>query len=57
MGEGGDVTSTQFQLQAGLSLATGAVLGCIAFIFGVFTDRKLKVPAELREQFGDVPLR
>ena len=39
----------------GIGFTVGAVLGLIAFIFGVLTDRQLKAMAELREQFGDTP--
>jgi len=39
----------------GIGFAVGAVLGLIAFIFGVLTDRQFKAMAELRAQFGDTP--
>jgi len=48
-------TSAWMHSSAGIGFTVGAVLGLIAFIFGVITDRKLKSMAELREQFGDAP--
>lgn len=47
------LTSAWMQSSAGIGFAIGAVLGLIAFIFGILTDRKLKVMATLREQFGE----
>ena len=49
------LTSGWMHSGAGIGFTTGAVLGLIAFIFGVLTDRQLKAMAELREQFGDIP--
>lgn len=49
------LTSAWMHSSTGIGFAAGAVLGLVAFIFGVFTDRKLKVMAELRAQFGDAP--
>jgi len=48
-------TSAWMQSSTGIGFAVGAVLGLIAFIFGVLTDRQLKAMAELRAQFGDMP--
>ena len=44
------LTSGWMQGNAGIGFAVGGVLGLIAFIFGVLTDRRLKAMAELREQ-------
>jgi len=48
-------TSAWMHSSTGIGFAVGAVLGLIAFIFGVLTDRQLKAMAELREQIGDTP--
>ena len=48
-------TSGWMQGNAGIGFAVGGVLGLIAFIFGILTDRRLKAMAGLREQFGDSP--
>lgn len=48
-------TSVWMQSGAGIGFTVGAVLGLIAFIFGILTDRKLKAMAQLREHFGDAP--
>jgi len=48
-------TSAWMHSSTGIGFAVGAVLGLIAFIFGVLTDRQLKTMADLREQFGDTP--
>jgi hypothetical protein len=40
---------------AGIGFAVGGVLGLIAFIFGILTDRKLKAMAGLREQLETAP--
>jgi len=49
------LTSAWMRSSTGIGFAIGAVLGLIAFIFGVLTDRQLKAMAELRAQFGDMP--
>lgn len=49
------LTSAWMQGDAGIGFAVGGVLGLIAFIFGILTDRRLKAMAGLREQFGDTP--
>jgi ABC-type Mn2+/Zn2+ transport system permease subunit len=49
------LTSAWMHSGAGIGFTAGAVLGLIAFIFGVLTDRQLKALAELREKFGDAP--
>jgi len=43
-------TSAWMGSSAGIGFGVGALLGLIAFIFGVLTDRKLKAMALLREQ-------
>ena len=48
-------TSGWMHGSAGIGFTVGAVLGLIAFIFGILTDRQLKVMADLRAQFGDTP--
>lgn len=48
-------TSGWMQGNAGIGFAIGGVLGLIAFIFGVLTDRKLKAMAGLREQLESAP--
>jgi len=48
-------TSAWMHSSAGVGFTIGAVLGLIAFIFGVLTDRKLKAMALIREQFVDAP--
>jgi len=49
------LTSGWMHSSAGIGFVAGAVLGLIAFIFGILTDRKLKAMATLREQIGDTP--
>jgi len=49
------LTSGWMHSSAGIGFAIGSVLGLIAFVFGILTDRKLKALALLREQFGDAP--
>jgi len=49
------LTSAWMHSSAGIGFAIGAVLGLIAFVSGVITDRQLKAMAELRAQFGDTP--
>ena len=48
-------TSAWMQSSAGMGFGIGAVLGLIAFIFGILTDRQLKAMARLREQFEGEP--
>ena len=48
-------TSAWMTSSAGIGFGIGAVLGLIAFIFGVLTDRKLKVMVQLREQLESAP--
>lgn len=48
-------TSAWMQASAGIGFGVGAVLGLIAFIFGVLTDRKMKAMTQLREQFEGSP--
>ena len=43
-------TSGWMHSSTGIGFSIGAVLGLIAFVFGVLTDRKLKTMAVLREQ-------
>jgi hypothetical protein len=43
------------QSSAGIGFGIGAVLGLIAFIFGILTDRQLKAMARLREQVEGAP--
>jgi hypothetical protein len=43
-------TSAWMHSGAGIGFTTGALLGLIAFIFGVLTDRKLKAMAGARSQ-------
>ena len=49
------LTSGWMQGDAGIGFAVGGVLGLIAFIFGVLTDRRLKAMAVLREQLENAP--
>ena len=49
------LTSLWMKSSTGIGFGVGAILGLIAFIFGVLTDRKLKAIAELREQFESAP--
>jgi len=49
------LTSAWMHSSTGIGFVVGAVLGLIAFVFGVLTDRQLKAMAELRAQFGDTP--
>jgi len=53
--DSGGLTSAWMQSSVGIGFGVGAVLGLIAFIFGVLTDRKLKAMVQLREQFQDTP--
>jgi len=53
--DSGGLTSGWMHASSGIGFAVGAVLGLIAFIFGILTDRKLKAMAKLREQFEDRP--
>jgi len=48
-------TSAWLTSGAGIGFTVGAILGLIAFIFGILTDRKLKAMAQLREQFENAP--
>lgn len=48
-------TSAWMESGAGIGFGVGAVLGLIAFFFGVLTDRKLKAMALLREQIENAP--
>jgi uncharacterized membrane protein len=48
-------TSAWMQSSAGIGFGIGAVLGLIAFIFGILTDRQLKAMARLREQVEGTP--
>lgn len=48
-------TSTWMQSSAGIGFGVGAVLGLIAFVFGILTDRKLKAMTQIREQFESTP--
>jgi uncharacterized membrane protein len=48
-------TSAWMQSSAGVGFGIGAVLGLIAFIFGILTDRQLKAMARLREQVEGAP--
>ena len=48
-------TSAWMQSSAGIGFGIGAVLGVIAFIFGVLTDRKLKATTQLREPLESAP--
>jgi len=49
------LTSLWMRSSTGIGFGVGAIFGLIAFIFGVFTDRKLKTMAELREQLESAP--
>jgi len=51
----GGLTSAWMTSSVGIGFGVGAVLGLIAFIFGILTDRKLKAMAQLREQIGNAP--
>ena len=53
--DSGGLTSAWMQSSVGIGFGIGAVLGIIAFIFGVLTDRKLKAMMQLREQIQDIP--
>lgn len=48
-------TSAWIQSSAGIGFAVGAVLGLIAFVFGLLTDRKMKALTQLREQIQGTP--
>jgi uncharacterized membrane protein len=48
-------TSAWMGSSAGIGFAVGGVLGLIAFIFGILTDRRLKAMAGLREQIEGAP--
>lgn len=48
-------TSPWMGSSAGIGFAIGGVLGLIAFIFGILTDRRLKAMAGLREQLEGAP--
>jgi len=48
-------TSAWMSSSAGIGFGIGAVLGLVAFIFGVITDRQLKAMAGLREQLENSP--
>ena len=49
------LTSLWMQSSAGIGFGVGAVLGLIAFVFGVLTDHKLKALAELRARLESAP--
>ena len=49
------LTSAWMHSSVGIGFLVGAVLGLIAFIFGILTDRKLKAMAQLREQIESAP--
>lgn len=49
------LTSLWMKSSTGIGFGVGGILGLIAFIFGVLTDRKLKAMAELREQLESAP--
>jgi len=51
--DSGGLTSAWITSSVGIGFGVGAVLGLIAFVFGILTDRKLKAMAELREQIQD----
>jgi len=53
--DSGGLTSAWMTSSAGIGFTVGAVLGLIAFIFGILTDRKLKAIVELREAFQGSP--
>ncbi len=53
--DSGGLTSPWMKSSVGISFTAGAVLGLIAFIFGILTDRKLKAMAQLREQSESAP--
>jgi len=48
-------TSEWMFSSAGIGFTIGGVLGLIAFIFGILTDRKLKSLVQLREQLEGAP--
>jgi len=49
------LTSPWMTSDAGIGFGAAAVLGVIAYIFGILTDLNLKAMARLREQSGDAP--
>jgi uncharacterized membrane protein len=53
--DSGGFTSAWMTSSAGIGYAIGAVLGLVAFIFGILTDRKLKAMMQLREQIQGTP--
>ena len=48
-------SSAWVQSSAGIGFGVGAVLGLIAFLFGILTDRKLKAMMQIREQLEGPP--
>lgn len=48
-------TSAWMSSSAGIGFTVGAILGLIAFIFGILTDRRLKAIARIREQSESTP--
>lgn len=48
-------TSAWMSSSAGIGFTVGAILGLIAFIFGILTDRRLKAIAQIREQSESTP--
>jgi len=53
--DSGHLTSGWMTSSAGIGFTVGAVLGLIAFIFGILTDRKLKAMVQFREGFQGAP--
>lgn len=49
------LTSEWMTSSAGIGYTVGAVLGLIAFVFGILNDRKMKAMMQLREQIQDSP--